>query len=47
MQISDKIKAIRKYYGMSQAEFAKKLGTTRANYSNIENGYVRPTQIAY
>ena len=45
MQISDKIKAIRKYYGMSQAEFAKKLGTTRANYSNIENGYVRPTQM--
>ena len=45
MQISDKIKAIRKYYGMSQAEFAKKLGTTRANYSNIENGYVHPTQM--
>ena len=45
MKISDKIREIRKYYGMSQAEFARKLGTTRANYSNIENGYVRPTQM--
>ena len=45
MKISDKIKEIRKYYGMSQAEFAQKLGTTRANYSNIENGYVHPKQM--
>ena len=35
MQISDKIKAIRKYYGMSQAEFAKKLGTTRVDRKSV------------
>ena len=45
LKIYYKMRDIFKYYGMSKAEFARKLGTTRANYSNIENGYVRPTQM--
>lgn len=45
MKIYEKIKAIRKYYGMTQAEFAQKLGISRANYSNIEHGKVNPTQV--
>lgn len=43
MNIVEKLKLIRKYYGLSQAEMAAKIGTSRSNYTNIELGKVVPT----
>ena len=43
MNTVEKLKLIRKYYGLSQAEMAAKIGTSRSNYTNIELGRVAPT----
>lgn len=43
MNTIEKLKLIRKYYGLSQAEMASKIGTSRSNYTNIELGRVVPT----
>jgi len=38
MGIAEKLKIIRTHYGMSQVEFAEKLGVSRSTYTNIEQG---------
>lgn len=43
MDLVEKVKVIRKHYKMSQEEFAKELGISRSNYSNIEQRRVKPT----
>lgn len=45
MNTVEKLKLIRKYYKLSQAEMASRLGTSRSNYTNIELGRVAPTQM--
>lgn len=45
MDISERIRLIRKDNKLSQAVFGEKLGTTRDVISNIENGRVEPNGI--
>ena len=40
------IKSIREYLGLSQADFAEKLGVTFATVNRWENGRVLPTKLA-
>lgn len=37
-KIGEKLKALRNLYGMTQHEFAKKIGATRVNINSYENG---------
>ncbi|MCI7098315.1 MAG: helix-turn-helix domain-containing protein [Lachnospiraceae bacterium] len=43
MKFADKIRLIRKKNKLTQEEFAKSIGTSRGNLSNIELGNVSPT----
>lgn len=43
MNVSDRIKAIRKTRGLSQQEVANKIGIDRAQYSRVETGKSEPT----
>lgn len=45
MNISERIRLIRKESGLSQSRFGQELGTTRDVISNIENGRVEPNGI--
>ena len=42
MNLSEKLKELRKSYGLTQAELAEKTGLSRVNYTRYENGKVRP-----
>ena len=37
--MKDRIKTIRTYFTLSQDQFAKKIGRTKAYISNVENGH--------
>lgn len=43
MPISDKLRQIRKYYKLTQEEFANNLGISRVNLVHMEKGRVSPT----
>lgn len=43
MNVSERIKAIRKTKGLSQQEVAEKIGIDRAQYSRVETGKSEPT----
>lgn len=45
MNISEKIKLIRKANNLTQAEFANSIGISRGNLANIELGNVAPTPV--
>lgn len=45
MTFSDKLKLIRTTYQLTQSEFAKDIGISRANLVNIEKGRVVPTSL--
>ena len=45
MKISEKLKIIRKVNGLTQQEFASRLGISRSNLSSIEQGVVNPTDL--
>lgn len=45
LNISEKLKLIRKSNNLTQAEFADSIGISRGNLANIELGKVRPTQV--
>ena len=45
MDVSEKIKLVRKHNNLTQEKFANSIGTSRANLANIELGNVEPTQI--
>ncbi|QEH70028.1 helix-turn-helix domain-containing protein [Cellulosilyticum sp. WCF-2] len=45
MTFSDKLKLIRTTYQLTQSEFAKNIGISRANLMNIEKGRVIPTSL--
>lgn len=45
MKIADKLKLIRKANDLTQEEFAKSIGVSRGNLTNIELGKVEPTQV--
>ena len=40
-----KIKRLRKLQDLTQAEFALSLGLSRGNYSGLESGFVKPTNM--
>lgn len=44
MEINDRIKAIRKYFDLSQTAFAERLGVTRGVISNIEGVKTVPNE---
>ncbi|NFO40345.1 helix-turn-helix transcriptional regulator [Clostridium botulinum] len=43
--LKDKVKDIRKNLGLTQEEFAKKLGISRSYYSDIERGRLKGTNV--
>ncbi|WP_044480484.1 helix-turn-helix domain-containing protein [Paenibacillus antibioticophila] len=45
MNLSEKIKLIRKANNLTQDEFASSIGISRGNLANIELGNVTPTQL--
>ena len=45
MNVSEKIRLVRKHYNLTQENFASSVGTSRANLTNIELGKVAPTQM--
>ena len=45
MTVGEKIKAVRKYLGLKQDEFAVKIGSSRSNLACVETGKVTPTSM--
>lgn len=45
MNISEKLKLIRKANNLTQADFANSIGVSRGNLTNIELGKVEPTHV--
>ena len=45
MNVSEKLKLIRKHNNLTQEKFANSIGTSRANLANIELGKVEPTKM--
>ena len=45
MNISKKLKLLRKANNLTQADFADSIGVSRGNLANIELGKVEPTQV--
>ncbi len=43
--LGERIKLLRKKIGLSQAEFAKRLGIKRAHISRIESGHASPSEL--
>ena len=43
MTVGEKIKAVRKYLGLKQDEFAVRIGSSRSNLACVETGKVTPT----
>lgn len=43
--IAEKLKLIRKANNLTQADFAKSIGVSRANMANLELGNVKPTPV--
>lgn len=45
MNISDRVKQLRKELGLSQKAMGERLGTSRDVINNLENGRVEPTEL--
>lgn len=45
MNISEKLKLLRKANNLTQADFADSIGVSRGNLANIELGKVEPTKV--
>lgn len=45
MDLSEKLKLVRKTNNLTQAEFANSIGISRGNLANIELGKVMPSQV--
>ena len=42
MNLGNKLKELRKNFGLTQTELAEKTGLSRVNYTRYENGKIRP-----
>jgi DNA-binding XRE family transcriptional regulator len=43
LDLTDAVKLVRKIYGLSQVDFAKKVGVSKMSITNLESGTGNPT----